>query len=141
MKKLVALLSALIIAMSCLFLFGCGADGTYKFYSVTEKGEDGAPDVVYYVGDKYNGETITEDYMSFALNSDGTATFTVKVNDKHIATLGTWSNITGEHYKFVVDQEGADPLVIKISGNSLTYEAKNGEIVVELRKESKFLFF
>ena len=75
MKKLKVLLATVFTLVVCLFCFaGCSAAGTYKFQSLTVEVLGFAK--TYEVGQEYDGEELTADYMTLKLNSDGTATIT-----------------------------------------------------------------
>ena len=67
MKKLLTILLAAVLCLSCLAMVGCGVEGEYSFYAIEYNGE------TYKVGDEVAGlgKLEAEDFESFELAKDG----------------------------------------------------------------------
>ena len=134
MKKILIVIAAIIMAMSCCMFVGCDkindainqvsdglglttAEGTYKFYSVNWGGK------TYKVGDKYdNGYstiTFTADFMVVTLEKGGV----LKITQDGEEQTGTWEKNENGKYDLIV---GGDAQEATISGNTLTLELDTG---------------
>jgi Zn/Cd-binding protein ZinT len=122
MKKFkVFLVSLLTIVMSLLCFASCGAEGTYKFESLTYK-VIGTTTIK--VGDEYLGQQITEDFMTITLNKDNT----VKFSQDGEGSDGTWKE--GEDGHIIITIGGMEIDAVK-DGKKLTFSYSGlGEIVL-----------
>ena len=80
MKKFLLMVIALISACCCFLFSGCSAEGVYRFQSMSiDKG-----DTVYkfVIGDKYDGMTLSEDFVTLILQEDGKAVLRINIYEE-----------------------------------------------------------
>lgn len=126
MKKLaISLLSILAVAVLCFSFAGCGANGTYKFESLTVG--VGSLSKTYSVGEEYLGQELTVDWFTIKLENNGECS--IKVNDSDSAKAGTWKEEDG---KITFSVEGIDIGAATRDGNKITFNY--GVMQITLKK-------
>lgn len=121
MKKIVTILMATLLCVCSLMIVGCSnVAGTYKFKSLSSS--DGGIEINVEVGEKYNGVTITEDFVVLELHDDGTC----KLTAYNQTLTGVW---TIEGNKITVTTDGDDSIFVK-KGRKLTMVEDGTTIVL-----------
>ena len=88
-KVLLIVMVAVMVISVMLVMTGCSAVGVYKFKSMSQT--QGGTEMSFEVGEKYMGMiTLTEDFATLELNSDGTAKLTISYGGSQ-TTKGTWT--------------------------------------------------
>lgn len=94
MKKFLAILSACVLCLMCVGMFGCGiANGDYVLKEMK------VGNTTYSVGQEYNGEELEADYVKLSLKKDNVASLKIG----NTTTEGTWAKV-----------ENSDEIIIKI---------------------------
>ena len=123
MKKLLTIVAALIIAMSCVSFIACGNDitGVYKIYSVTRG------DKTYNIGDEYEGEILFSGSITFTLNEDGTF-ITYHMGDK---AEGAWEKGKNGNLLLVINGEDSESAgtTITVDGDILTFISNDTTLI------------
>lgn len=120
MKHLTALLAAILALVLGVVLFAAcdsGVEGTYKFYSMTEG------DQTIKVGDEVEGVTLSEDYMTIEIKSDGTFTISIKnlASGESRGQSGTWETNAEDAGKIDLTVDG-ETITVSVSGGTLTMD-------------------
>ena len=117
MKKILVLITAMMLTVSCALFAACGGiEGTYKFYSCQYGGQ------TIYAGEKVDGVTIDADYMVITIKADGTCIMSEKGEGEVFMINGTWVNKEGNVYtlSYIEDGKVVDAGECTIDGNTLT---------------------
>ncbi len=126
MKKLLAVVIALMLCVATLSLVACGNDiaGTYKFQScsLSFQGQEVNIEVGKELDTVAQGfvkmmgiEEVTADFMIIEVKSDKTFTMTSALDEEEVS--GTWK-ADGDKYTFTVDGED---MSAEIDGNKLVF--------------------
>lgn len=118
MKKLLAVLLAAIACVACMALVGCGgAEGTYKFESMTMTYGDET--VTIKAGDEFQGMTFEKDMMIIELKKGGKCIMTSSMYGEAETEEGTWKK---------------DGDTITITSNNMTQniQLKDGKLIINM---------
>ena len=128
-KRIAILLLVCLVVASCFMLTACSNPaGVYKFHSL--KVEQGGMIIEAKVGEKFmNAITLTEDYATLELKSDGTAALSTSATGTLITEEGTWEICEGG-VAITFDEETVECkiekgiITIEQDGTTLSFEKK-----------------
>ncbi len=123
-KATIIVVAVLAIVLSVVCLTGCvsGAEGTYKFYSMTTDG------ITLKAGQSYMGLIqLSEDFITVELKKGGTCIFTIAMTDE--TAEGTWKK-SGD--KIIISAEETDETMeFTIDGDELSGEIDGVKMVLK----------
>ena len=135
MKKVIVLVAAMLMAITCSLFVACGGgiEGTYKVKSVKING------TVYEIGDEVPelGE-LKEDTFKIEIKADKTFSFTEKVpgqaGDMEYTFNGTWEVKEGEADVYVahIDDDGDSwDFEVTIKDGQMTFDMNGVEVTLK----------
>ena len=129
MKKVKLFLATLLTVVLALFcLAGCSVEGTYKLSKIVV--ENGDQKTVYRLGDEYQGETLTKDFVVWELKENGKFTLTMGKGEGQIVRNGTWKEKDDDIFLTV------DGVTIEVDEDDGYYEFEPTEgVEIYLKKQ------
>ena len=114
MKKLLFLVTALIMVFASVLMVGCDdevdttIEGTYKTYSLTYYDESIEELKTIKVGDPFMDTTFPDTYIVVELNEDGTGTISEvgEISDM------TWTGSIGKMCSMTIEYDDEEPVVL-----------------------------
>ena len=110
MKRVKLFLATLLTVVLALFcLAGCSVEGTYKLSKIVV--ENGDQKTVYRLGDEFQGETLTKDFVVLELKENGKFTLVMGKGEDQMIKNGTWKEkgddiyLTADNITIEVDED------------------------------------
>ncbi len=129
MKKIGYWLATVALAVICVCaLVACGGvEGTYKFYSM--KVESMGIEMEIKAGEEMEGITISEDFMTLELKSDGKVVLSSKMGGA-VTVEGEWKLNDEDNSKVDITIKGdtqtvtldGSKLIMEVDGSSVTFK-------------------